>query len=76
MCSGSQSHAHSSQDLGPRVDKPTEDLGPHARSPSRICLHLVLVPLKLSVVILISKRFLSRKGDWSNVDGTPITQCP
>ena len=48
----------------------------HARSPSRNCPHLVLVLLKLSFGILISQRFLPRKGDWSIVDGTPITQCP
>jgi hypothetical protein len=47
-----------------------------ARSPSRSCLHLVLVVLKLSFGIMVQQRFLSRPGDWSNVDGTPITQCP
>jgi hypothetical protein len=47
-----------------------------ARSPSRSCFHLVLVLLKVSFGILICKRYLSRTGDWSNVDGTPITQCP
>jgi hypothetical protein len=26
--------------------------------------------------ILVNRKFLSPTGDWSNVDGTPMTQCP
>jgi len=40
----------------------------HARSPSRSCLHLVLVPLKCSFGILISERFLSRTGDLNPIN--------
>jgi len=43
---------------------------------TRLRLGPVLVLLKLSFGMLIYQRFLPRTGDWSNVDGTRITQCP
>jgi hypothetical protein len=43
---------------------------------SRSCSHLVFVLFKLSFGMLTFQRFPFRTGDWSNVDGTPITQCP
>jgi hypothetical protein len=36
----------------------------------------VLGLLKLSFGILNSQRFLPRTGGWSNVEGTPMSQCP
>jgi len=43
---------------------------------TRLRLGHVLVLLKLSFGILNSQRFLPRTGDWSDVEGTPMSQCP
>jgi hypothetical protein len=44
-----------------------------ARSIFRSCLHLVLVLLKLSFGILISRRYLSRTGDLICCDGRKVS---